>query len=199
MLALYLRRGRFVWLGVFAIVFSLAAGSVLERAAAQPTGRAARAPNAKQPPAKSRPLVPKPQLQPADPTKPGVRPAESPIIEFDKPVYNFGRIMAGKPVRHDFRFTNRGNQSLLITQVKPSCGCAKAGPYDKKVAPGKSGKIPISMNTSRLEGKTRKWVVVTTNDPGLPTLRLQLSGEIVPLVKVDPPSVFFGVFQDERA
>lgn len=45
---------------------------------------------------------------------------EVPNIRFDTPTYNFGRIRAGEPVRHDFWFTNTGTGPLEITRVKPS-------------------------------------------------------------------------------
>jgi hypothetical protein len=190
-----MRRNWFIRLGLLPILFGLAVGTPschtpLHNGPAEEQAT-------RQPAANSRPAALEGQLPPADPTRPGVRPADSPIIQFDRPVCNFGRIIAGKPMRHDFRFTNRGNQPLLISQVKLSCGCTKAGRYDKNVAPGESGKIPISMNTKTLKGKTFKSVIVTTNDPGLPTLRLQLTGEVVPLIEVDPALASFGTVEND--
>ena len=98
---------------------------------------------------------------------------------------------------HEFRFRNTGNRPLLITQVKPGCGCVKAGPYDKEVPPGGSGKISLTINTKGLKGKNLKAVVVNTNDLKLPTLRLQLALEIVAPIQVDPPSVQFDALQDD--
>lgn len=49
-----------------------------------------------------------------------LKPGEIPKIEFDTPVYNFGRIRSGSDVRHDFWFTNTGNGPLEILRVKPS-------------------------------------------------------------------------------
>lgn len=43
---------------------------------------------------------------------------EVPIIKFDSPVFDFGRIRAGTPVKHDFVFTNAGNGTLEILKAK---------------------------------------------------------------------------------
>ena len=49
------------------------------------------------------------------------------------------------------------SEQLVITGVRPSCGCATAGPYNNKIPPKERGKIPISMNT-RLAGSTWRQV-----------------------------------------
>ena len=58
----------------------------------------------------------------ADTPKPTVelKPGEAPQIEFDTPIYDFGKIKTGKDVEHDFWFHNPGNGPLEILQVKPS-------------------------------------------------------------------------------
>ena len=45
---------------------------------------------------------------------------EVPNISFDTPNYNFGRVRAGQPIKHDFWFTNTGTGPLEILRVKPS-------------------------------------------------------------------------------
>jgi len=57
-----------------------------------------------------------PAAQPSVELKPG----EEPMIEFDMPVYDFGRVKSGVDVVHDFWFTNTGTGPLEIIQVKPS-------------------------------------------------------------------------------
>jgi hypothetical protein len=57
-----------------------------------------------------------------EPPKPTVqlKPGEVPAIEFDTPIYDFGRVRAGTEITHDFWFSNTGNGPLEILQVKPS-------------------------------------------------------------------------------
>src|SRR5882724_4026139 len=72
----------------------------------------------------------------------------APKIVFAEPEFEFGRVLAGQPVAHEFVFTNTGNATLLITGVTPGCHCTTAGAYSSEVAPGKSGVIPIRFDGS---------------------------------------------------
>jgi hypothetical protein len=42
-----------------------------------------------------------------------------PVIEVEKPTYDFHKVTEGDVVRHDFRVFNRGNAPLDIKNVKP--------------------------------------------------------------------------------
>ena len=64
----------------------------------------------------------------AGPSKPAIatptptvtlKPGEIPKIQFDTPIYDFGRVKAGGDVEHDYWFTNSGNGTLEILAVKP--------------------------------------------------------------------------------
>lgn len=61
----------------------------------------------------------KPRKGPAIPEPTVVlRPGEVPILKFDSSVFDFGRVRAGTPVKHDFVFTNTGNGTLEILKAK---------------------------------------------------------------------------------
>lgn len=47
-----------------------------------------------------------------------LHPGEVPVIKFDSSVFDFGRVRAGTPVKHDFVFTNTGNGTLEILKAK---------------------------------------------------------------------------------
>lgn len=70
-------------------------------------------------PAKSGPQA---KVRAASPPKATVvlKAGELPNIKFDTPNYNFGRVRAGQPIKHDFWFTNTGTGPLEILRVKPS-------------------------------------------------------------------------------
>jgi hypothetical protein len=48
-----------------------------------------------------------------------LQPGEVPGIAFKEPTYDFGRVLSGTDVKHEFEFTNTGNGPLEILQVKP--------------------------------------------------------------------------------
>lgn len=132
---------------------------------------------------------------PAAPAKPGT----GPQIVFDTPTYDFGKVMAGEPIRHDFWFTNRGNATLEVVSVRPGCGCTTAGDWDRRVEPGKTGKIPISLRTEKMNAPVQKTVTVTTNVPGQADVVLWLKGTIWAPVDVQPPYVNMGSIIDGKA
>jgi hypothetical protein len=118
-------------------------------------------------------------------------PGTGPQIVFDTPSYDFGKVMAGEPIRHDFWFTNRGNAILEVTAVRPGCGCTVAGDWDRKVEPGKTGKIPVMLRTEKMNSAIQKNISVTTNVPGQPEVVLWLKGNVWSPIDIQPAYVNF--------
>lgn len=115
---------------------------------------------------------------------------------FDTPSFDFGKQMSGEPIRHDFWFTNRGNAVLEVSAVRPGCGCTVAGDWDRRVEPGKTGKIPVMLRTEKMNGAVQKNISVTTNMPGQPETVLWLKGTIWTPIDVQPAYVNFGAITD---
>src|SRR4051794_25670922 len=91
--------------------------------------------------------------------------AKGPHVVFETPIYEFGKAKSGDPIKHTFIFTNTGDQVLEIKNVRPGCGCTTAGEWTKTVEPGKTGSIPIQVNTANFNGPVAKPVNVDTSDP----------------------------------
>ena len=116
----------------------------------------------------------------------------APKIQFASTVFEFGKVSGGNPVRADFVFTNTGNATLEIIDVKPGCGCTTAGTWDRKVEPGQTGKIPLQLNTTpNSGGQIVKTATVTCNDSNQPTVVLQIKGEIWNPIDLQPNVVVF--------
>jgi len=80
--------------------------------------------------------------------------AEEPVgplttVEFKNKVYDFGTVMEGEYVEHDFEFKNTGNEPLILKKVKPSCGCTVPTWPRDPIPPGKTGIIHAKFNTAR--------------------------------------------------
>jgi len=88
-----------------------------------------------------------------------------PAIKFDATTIDFGIIKEedGK-VSGRFEFTNTGNQDLLLTGVKPGCGCTAADYTKTPVAPGGKGFIIATYNPFNRPGSFNKSIKVTTNE-----------------------------------
>ncbi|MEX0811533.1 MAG: DUF1573 domain-containing protein [Chitinophagales bacterium] len=95
-------------------------------------------------------------------------------ITFDSYDHDFGQVEAGDVVEHTFMFTNTGENELIISDAKGSCGCTV--PYYPKepIAPGETGEIKIKYDSKGKNGMQRKNVTITANtDPGKTVLNIQ--------------------------
>lgn len=90
--------------------------------------------------------------------------ANGPVITFEKNTYDFGDIYQGDKVEHTFKFTNTGNEALVITNVQVTCGCTtpKGWPRDA-INPGGKGEITIGFNSTGKMGKQNKVVTIVSN------------------------------------
>lgn len=90
--------------------------------------------------------------------------ATGPVITFEKKTHDFGDIAQGDKVEETFKFTNTGNEPLIITNVQVTCGCTtpKGWPRDP-VAPGGKGEITVAFNSTGKIGKQNKTVTVISN------------------------------------
>lgn len=84
-------------------------------------------------------------------------------ITWKEDVHNFGDIEKGKPVSHDFTFKNTTKQTILITNVKASCGCTATNYTKTPIKPGETGSVTATYNAAS-PGAFTKTVTVTTND-----------------------------------
>jgi len=116
----------------------------------------------------------------------------TPKIEFEKETIDFGKAMSGSPIKITYKFTNVGDSELVITNVRPGCGCTHAEALEKNLAPGKSSIIEAELKSLGYEGKMTKGITVSSNDPLRQTISLKFTGEIVALAKMKPERINFG-------
>jgi hypothetical protein len=130
------------------------------------------------------------------PATPAASPATSGAkIKFEMPVYDFGQTPAGPPIKYTFIFTNTGCGDLDV-DVHPLCGCTTAGDWTHKVEPGKTGTIPIQVNSAMFSGPIDKSVNVNSNDKDQPTVTLHIKGTVWKPVDVNPSMAYFNILPD---
>lgn len=94
-------------------------------------------------------------------------------LTFAESEYDFGKIQEGETVEHTFTFTNSGENDLIITNAKGSCGCTVPYYPTEPIAPGATGEIKVSFNSKGKAGVQRKTVTITANtDPAQTVLNL---------------------------
>lgn len=116
----------------------------------------------------------------------------APAVNVPQPGHDFGTIYQGETVRHVFVFTNQGDAPLNVEKVTSSCGCTAALASAKVLAPGASGEIQASFDSTRFRGAVSKTVYLYTNDPVQPMVQMQLKGTVRAEVSIDPQLVNFG-------
>lgn len=92
--------------------------------------------------------------------------------------HNFGTIKQGEVVKHTFRFKNTGEHDLLISNVKPSCGCTTPNYSKQPVKPGEEGFVEVAFNSAHKQGFQHKTVTVSLNTTEMRKV-LRFKGEIV--------------------
>lgn len=122
-----------------------------------------------------------------------------PKIQFATPLYDFGRMKAGEPVKYTYVFTNTGDRLLILNSVQPQCGCTTAGDWTKQVEPGQTGSIPIQFNTANYNGPVFKQVTVSCNVTNQPTLFVQLKGTVFKAFDLIPPMAVLTISADAES
>src|SRR5580765_6687574 len=117
--------------------------------------------------------------------------AAAPRIQFEAIIFDFGKVQPTDHPQHDFIFTNTGSAMLEIKDVKPGCGCTTAGAWDREVAPGKTGKIPLQFNPANFSGPVYKSATVTCNDPVQGTYNLQFQANVWRPIDMQPQYAYF--------
>lgn len=102
---------------------------------------------------------------------------ENTQIKFDNTEFDFGNNPQGKPVTHEFKFTNTGTEPLILESVKASCGCTTPEWTKEPVMPGQVGTIKAQYNMAR-EGSFRKSITVLTKSGE--NVVLYISGNAIP-------------------
>ncbi len=128
-----------------------------------------------------------------------VDPASKARIKVDEDFWDFGSIPKGSVVTHDFIFRNTGTDTLVITKVKPTCGCTTAPLSSDRIAPGESTNLSVSLNTKKLQGLVRKYININCDDPINPYFKISFNANINnPLLTLmaEPAIVDFGAIDE---
>ncbi|WP_374330580.1 DUF1573 domain-containing protein [Soonwooa sp.] len=103
--------------------------------------------------------------------------ASAQSISFDKTVFDYGKVSAGSDGHRYFTVKNTGDKPLILTEVKPACGCTTPEWSKDPILPGKSAQIKVGYNTN-LIGAFSKPIEVFSNDPKNPRSVLTIKGEV---------------------
>ncbi|MFT5291334.1 MAG: hypothetical protein ACI82F_003413, partial [Planctomycetota bacterium] len=132
---------------------------------------------------------------------------ENQLQEFD-----FGQLHQGDVGSHNFILRSDGDAPLVITRLKPSCGCTIAeivilGEEGERtvyrtgeaIPPNTSFEIVAELNTAGKSGAVNTTVAVYSNDPRA-VFNLGLKAEVRPMLVVEPQTTIpFGQMTTEQS
>ena len=91
---------------------------------------------------------------------------------------NYGKITEGQKLAVIYRFKNTGEKPLIITDVRPGCGCTVADKPTEPIMPGKEGKINAEYDSQGHPGLQSKKITVFANTKPSKTFDLTFSVEV---------------------
>lgn len=103
---------------------------------------------------------------------------------------DFGRRAPGAGrIRHAFALRNAGAAPLEIVDVRALYDGAETALGARRLAPGEATELQATLPLRGLRGPVEAWILVLSDDPANPELRLGFRGEIAPPVAIEPPAL----------
>lgn len=84
-------------------------------------------------------------------------------ITFQEASFEFGEITQGDKVSHVFTYENTGNEPLIISNVRTTCGCTATNWNREPLAPGQSAELTVNFNSIGKMGMQNKVVTILSN------------------------------------
>lgn len=101
-------------------------------------------------------------------------------ISFAEMNHNFGTIQQDSKNTKVFKFTNTGDEPLLIEDAKGSCGCTVPVYPKEPIKPGETGEIEVAYSPGKQQGNQNKTITITANtNPITTTLNISANVEVV--------------------
>lgn len=101
-----------------------------------------------------------------------------PNISINKEVHDYGDIEKGGDPYCEFTITNKGNEPLIITNAKGSCGCTVPEWSKEPILPGESSIMKVKYDTKRV-GPINKSVTISSNAVNEPTKVIRIKGMVL--------------------
>lgn len=102
---------------------------------------------------------------------------KGPVIKFESLVHDYGTIYQGDNGSCSFVFKNTGDEPLILSSVRSSCGCTVPKWPSEPILPGQSGTIQVTYDTKRI-GPISKQITVISNATEA-TVTLSIKGNIL--------------------
>lgn len=128
--------------------------------------------------------------------------ATGPEIALDRAEHDFGDVQVGDVAHTQILVTNRGDATLVIEEVRTSCGCAKAVGHAKEVPPGQKTEIDVSYDSVGLSpGRKTQSVFINSNDKKNPVSKFPIFATVIHPIVIEPANLIARLshFQDHAS
>ena len=100
---------------------------------------------------------------------------KQPKIAFaENGIYDFGEMVEGDTVEHQFAFTNTGEFPLIINNITASCGCTTPEWPREPVLPGQKSSVTVRFNSRGKVGQQNKTITIFANtNPAMTDLQFK--------------------------
>ncbi|MBI4717096.1 MAG: DUF1573 domain-containing protein [Planctomycetes bacterium] len=128
------------------------------------------------------------------PTPPEGRPQAAepkPRLFVAERIKDLGKLIDGDKATIRWRLENQGTADLVIERTQAACGCTvvQLREEEKVIRPGSVLELTAEFDSTKRRGEQAKTVVVHSNDPIEPALKLEFKAEVEALVELDPQDV----------
>lgn len=109
-------------------------------------------------------------------------------------IYNWGRVSIKKdPLTTTIKILNTGNKKLVISEVKPACGCTTAELDKSELNPEDTANLPIVFRVAGTHNKVSKTIRITSNDPVNKDKIIRLEADVYyPIELIPGNAISFG-------
>jgi hypothetical protein len=117
---------------------------------------------------------------------------KTPQMAYENNECDFGVVAPRTKMSHSFKFTNSGNQSLIIKEIKTTCGCTVASVSRNFIPPKKSASLDLEFSASKNKGERAYPITVVTNEPTNFHHKFYMKATIVPRIELQPEVINVG-------
>lgn len=131
-------------------------------------------------------------------------PSAAPVITLDKDSIICGTIPLDSVKEYKVDVSNKGNMDLKIDKIRSSCKCLNGELFPRDpITPGSKRPLKVLVDTAGLYGKKEYFLMIESNDPDHPIIKLPVTISILPppepVIKIFPESLEFGLIQNGKA
>jgi hypothetical protein len=119
--------------------------------------------------------------------------AGPPELTFETDTYDFGTFSETESRSGRIRFTSTGGETLVIDEIKTTCGCTLASMDKMRYEPGETGELKLTFEPTA-PGEQKKYITVFSNATAQPQ-RLTVTANVLPFITFEPRMLKLGVLR----